>query len=122
MNQNIDVIVTMNADQHLPANVKIVALSAAERFTKSLKPMLICWAIAIACILVPVFHFVLVPGFLLFGLLQFYLHFKKTEFLNSGDVTCPHCQKIFAPEHSSFNWPKHEQCPNCQAGLILRKI
>ncbi len=86
-----------------------IACERTDLVKNSLKQLLRLWGIALLCILIPVLHFVLVPGFLVLGLIFGYralgykFRFEKTSCL------CPECKKeiffkdLWIRENSRFN-------------------
>jgi hypothetical protein len=119
MSVPVTVIAAMDTEKQNTAVVETRTLSLADRLWRSAKVLGTCWGIGILCILVPVFHFVLVPAFLLIGIGMFYRQMLFHEVLISGQICCPKCQKEFAATANAFNWPKRETCAACDAALIL---
>ena len=109
-------------DKSSEANVEIVILTQGGRLFRAMKGLGICWAIAVFCVLIPILHFILVPLFLLIGIVMFLQQFGQKFYFASGSVRCPSCQTDMKPREGAFDWPKEEICGNCRAILkIYRK-
>ncbi len=115
----LKITVAMDADKTGTTEASVRTLSKGERFMIGLRATGITWGIAVLCVLIPVFHFILVPAFLFAGLVMFFIQYRKTEFLKSAQVKCPKCANIFHLKNLSFNWPLRQTCPNCQMVLLL---
>ena len=94
-------------------------LSQRERLIAGLKVMGMCWGIAILTVFVPVLHFVLVPGFLIGGIVGFFIRFRLTELMESTQAKCPECGQTFEIKNFSFNWPLRKNCPKCEMVLLF---
>jgi hypothetical protein len=116
----VTVLVRNDLDKQSSAELMIESLSAGGRFKRALKPLAICWGAAILCVLIPVLHFFLVPSGILLGLFLFYRQMTFHELLVGGLITCPQCSQGYQVATAAFNWPKRENCPQCEAELIVR--
>ncbi len=117
----IKIIVAMDADKQSEAPARVRNFSSSERLMSGLKFLGMCWGIAILSILVPVLHFFLVPGFLLGGIIVFFIRYNRKDFIESMKIVCPNCQRDFEIANLSFNWPLRQACPQCQMILLLKQ-
>ena len=77
------------------------------------------WALALASVLIPVAHFVLVPGFLLAGPVAAVLARRRSEVLLGGMVDCPKCHQSYDVGGGALQWPAQGQCPACRCVVRL---
>lgn len=73
-------------------SISINHLSQPERFRKAFKTFGIVFAIALVSILVPVFHFVLVPLFLIASFILALRQYNKVYEFKLKGVHCPQCK------------------------------
>ena len=118
---DIIVVVRNDLDKQSRSQILVTSQTLFGRFKRASKVLAISWGIAILCILIPVLHFVLVPGGLLVGLFLFYRQISFHEMANGGTISCPKCNHEHQVVKEPFNWPKRENCPYCDAELILKK-
>ena len=78
------------------------------------------WAIAAVAIFIPVAHFVLVPGFLAFGLYQFAYRLGTPELACDARGSCPDCGTEQALDVAPrWRMPQPVTCSSCHRGLTL---
>jgi|ETNmetMinimDraft_26_1059896.scaffolds.fasta_scaffold237236_1 hypothetical protein len=118
----VAVRVMLVLDEAGRADVYIHQLDARERMLRALKVWGICWGLSLASVLVPVMHFVLVPGFFLAGPLAGWLAHRRTESLLGGQVQCPKCQRRFDIGAGGVVWPLQAPCPGCRTVLRLAPV
>ena len=76
------------------------------------------WLVALVTVFIPVAHFVLVPGFGLFGLYVFFRRFRESVVPTSVTGICPDCQTEQQFEvDGQWVLPKTLTCRNCHRGL-----
>lgn len=68
---------------------------AGARIRRATKFFLIFLFAAIVSLLIPVLHFLLVPGFLLAALIMSVIKFKETGSIDLTRFGCPSCAKEF---------------------------
>lgn len=83
----------INFDGTILPSVELVIHSYTlnERFKRSLKMFLLLFFSSIACILIPVLHFVLVPLFLILSLVMPFRKFKESKSIDLKSLNCPGC-------------------------------
>jgi hypothetical protein len=79
------------SDQEGDANIRIRSFDRPARVRRAFGGLAMWWAVAIACVFIPVAHFLLVPGFLIFGLFTFVQRLKTTAIVVAAHGTCPDC-------------------------------
>ena len=91
-----------------------------ERMRRALKMGGMTWGIALACVLIPLAHFVLVPGFLLAGPIVAYFVFQQTDVVLGGEGTCPRCLKPIQISRTKLQWPISDLCIHCQSTVEIQ--
>ena len=74
-------------------NIPVTHLSQSDRLRKALKTFGFVFALALVSILIPVFHFVLVPLFLLASVVMAFRQYNKIYEFNLAGVPCPKCNE-----------------------------
>lgn len=90
------------------------SFSARERTKNSLVQFSIFFGLALGSVFIPVFHFVLVPLFLLIAPFMAWKTYKQEVLLEECKVICPECQQEVGIPKKSGQWPLHEPCPHCR--------
>ncbi|AGH94983.1 hypothetical protein [Pseudobdellovibrio exovorus] len=102
-------------------DLPVVHFSYTSRIKRSTQVFLIFFLSGILSILIPVLHFVLVPGLILTAFVMAYLKFKEVAVIDlSGGLMCPECQSNIDEKKISFK--KEEvrarlHCFGCGQGL-----
>lgn len=94
-------------------------LPANERAMRSLKVLGILWVVAFITIFVPVLHFVLVPLFLLLGIVFATTTWMEKSWIVKGSIPCPNCNKSIEFKEESESWPSKQRCPSCSFMLTI---
>jgi len=69
----------------------LTSQNLGQRLTRALAVLAACWAAAIVSIFFPVAHFILVPGFLVLGIVLAVVRGRERERLLTLRGTCPRC-------------------------------
>lgn len=117
----VQVITAMDADKTTVGNVETKTLTKSERLAFALKKAGLFWGIGIACIFIPVFHFVLVPTAILVGIFAFYRELGLAQQITQGTLICPVCQKSLEVNQAPFEWPKRMDCQTCQTRVLIEE-
>ena len=78
------------------------------------------WAVAAGCVFLPGLHFVLVPSFLVIGVVAGFRHLRDEEIVSSVRGPCPRCgleQTFAAGNRLTPAWSL--DCPSCHTNLSL---
>lgn len=102
-------------------HVSIITWSAQERSRRALKLLGACWGIGLFCVILPLVHFVLVPGMLIAGMIGFVHMSKQTTLVLGGKGICPECQKEFRIAKAVDQFPMAETCESCNASVSVTK-
>jgi hypothetical protein len=106
-------------DKNYNTQIELVQLSEVSRLLNGFAALGMFWLGAVVCILIPVLHFVLVPGGILAGIFMFVYKYAQKEMLVSGEIRCLHCNHEIKLKPAPFNWPKKELCPQCGTELVI---
>ncbi len=103
-----------------PANIRVTAFTQQEQRIRALKSLLTFWTIAALCILIPIAHFILVPGFLIGGGIAASRRWKTVEEGIDATGSCPACgNKIRIKLDKRADLPQWKDCPECADPLEL---
>ena len=102
-----------SAREPVAATLHVEPLSAGARFRRGVVRLVVCWVLAVACVLVPLLHFVLVPGLIILGPVLAWLATRATVEVKSERIGCPRCEKETGVEQGSTGWPVSLRCSLC---------
>ena len=103
-----------------PAVVDVTTASPGQRFARAARSAAVLWAFAVGFVFVPGLHFVLVPTFLILGLVAGLRQLRATEVVAGVHGTCPRCgreQDFTAGNRLTPIWTL--DCPVCHNTLTL---
>ncbi len=104
-----------------PARMEVLAFSQQETKMRGIQALLGLWLVAAVCILIPVAHFVLVPGFLIAGVYVARKRWNTPEEGIAAEGPCPACGKQIRIElDKNAELPQWHDCPECGEPLELR--
>lgn len=101
---------------------KGLPISRKELTFSSLKKLGSFWVLAVISVVIPVLHFVLVPLFLVMGVVAFFRQMKNTHFLKDGEFICPSCSRKSAIKNFYFENGKRFQCKTCHNQLVVETL
>lgn len=100
--------------------VTVISYDRQSRRGRALKALGTFWGCALGSVFIPVAHFLLVPGFFIFGIVQFFQRLGTRELGVGAHGTCPDCgaeQTLDLPPR--WKAPQQVTCKTCQRGLTL---
>lgn len=100
--------------RHSRGEVTLQEWDAGDRTRRALKTLGFLWAAALGSVLIPLAHFVLVPGLFLAGPIAAYWIYQNERMIVGGSASCPNCGKPFAIARSKVRWPLNDLCAECQ--------
>ena len=104
------------------AKMHLTSFSEHEQKVRSIKSLLGLWGIGAICILIPVAHFILVPAFLVGGVVVASRRWKTAEEGLDAEGVCPACSNnIQIPLEKNAELPQWHDCPQCGDPLELRE-
>ena len=120
--EKVEITANVNDDRHSEGIAYIKHYSPPERMMAAIKKLAIVWGIAILCILIPVFDFVLVPLGLILGVFFAHRTYKSEGLILSGSVKCPHCQTEVPLKKGELRWPLSEICQGCARVVRISRL
>jgi hypothetical protein len=102
------------------ATAEIEVFERGARVRRALKGLATAWLVAAASILIPLAHFVLVPGFVAFGVYLFVHRLKTAVTAHRAAGVCPDCgfeQEFDLP--ARWRPPHRVICRGCRRTLVL---
>ena len=114
-----------------PSNLDLVSeietdvrtLRVDEKAKEVVKTVGLFLGLALVSILIPVFHFVLVPLFLILTVVFGFRARKKNErLLHETKVTCLACGSPIKLKPTTFEWPLTFRCSKCAEPHRLRPL
>jgi len=106
-----------------PAEMYVITFSRQEQKIRALKSMMAFWAIAALSILIPIAHFILVPGFLIGGMIVASRRWKAKEERIKATGPCPACHnEICIKLDKNTELPQWKDCPECAEPLELQAV
>ena len=100
--------------------VTVTSFDDRARLRRAGKALGTWWACALGGVFIPVAHFFLVPGFFIFGIVQFFQRLGTRELGTGARGVCPDCgveQAFDLPPR--WKVPQQVVCRHCQRGLRL---
>ncbi len=105
----------------MSAEMRVTAFSIQERKMRALKTLLGFWLIATVCILIPIAHLILVPGFLIGGYIAAKRRWHTAEEGIDASGPCPACENdICIKLEKDADLPQWHDCPECSGPLELQ--
>ncbi|WP_413578474.1 hypothetical protein ACLVWU_08045 [Bdellovibrio sp. HCB290] len=93
--------------------LEVKSFNPAEKTRNALKKLALWWGLSLVSILIPVFHFVLVPLFFFLGFFFARKGYKSEGQILNGETTCPHCGAEVKVAKGELSWPMTEICQGC---------
>jgi len=117
----IEIEANVSDERREPGYVMVKYFSPPEKMTQALKKLGLFWGIALVSVLIPVFHFVLVPLFFFLGIFFGYRSYKSEGRVLGGETHCPHCKNEVKVKPAELQWPVSEICQNCARVVRMEK-
>jgi hypothetical protein len=108
-------------DRLVQSEGTVKEFSPQEKTIRALKVLGAFWGAAVVSILIPVLHFVLVPGFFIIGPIMANVKRNQQIEIENARFPCPECKKELEFKKISGNWPIRQTCPNCSSQLYFQK-
>jgi hypothetical protein len=113
---------TANSDHAEYGMADIHTFTPQMILMNSLKKLGMFWGMAVISVFLPVVHFVLVPLFLILGVV-FMIRARKYRYeITSGQVPCPRCQKEIVLGKAAFIEFHDEICQHCAGVARIRPV
>lgn len=101
--------------------VELMTWSKSDRSRRALKFLGTCWGIGLFSVILPLIHFVLVPGMLILGLVGFVRISAQENLILGGEGVCPECAKPFRIAKATYRFPMDELCEHCKSSVSLSR-
>lgn len=101
--------------------LSVVSLTVGERQRNALRWLGICWGLALASIPIALAHFILVPGFLIGGLVMAWRKYGEANQIMRQNAKCAYCDSPIEIAARPETWPFEVTCPNCRNILTIKK-
>ena len=101
-------------------SVKTTHYETSDRLTRAVVRLTGFWAAAAVSAFIPLAHFVLVPAFLIVGIMMAVGAYRTDRALNNAMGVCPACQEeVEIKMEADDTIPKWTYCPRCNAPLHI---
>lgn len=80
-----------------------------------------CFLAACASVFIPIFHFFLVPGFLIASVVMIIIYSQPDQ-LNSAQALCPHCHSNFLLSKGKPEFPIEDICATCHRKIEIQLV
>jgi len=105
------------------AEMHATAFTKQEQKTRALKTFLLFFLIASVCVFIPIAHFILVPGFLIGGIVAAKRRWNKDREGIDAKGDCPACNNhICINLEKNAELPQWHDCPECGDALELQVV
>jgi hypothetical protein len=116
----VPVTLTVFGATPVPAVAVVQRRSLASRMGRAGVGLAVAWLLAFPAIFLPVLHFVLVPGFVIGGVVLAAQRLREDRTLARVEGTCPRCRAALdATPGGRFRLPRSVQCLHCKNTLTL---
>jgi len=101
-----------------PATMSIATFSERERKIRGIQSLLLFWSIATISVLIPIAHIILVPSFLIGGVVVAKRRWNRGEEGISAEGDCPSCTHAITIDlEKKAELPQWHHCPQCNDSL-----
>lgn len=117
--------VRVDGNSHNSQPIPFEYFSAQRRFLRAIRIFAIFLSAALVSVLVPILHFVLVPGLLLVAILMFFFTITEVGSLDLSNFKCPLCQNLVQQKSATFrSLPAKctNFCPECRRNLEIQTL
>jgi len=112
---------SQTSDKNKPAKMNLFLFTQQEQKMRALKSLMAFWGIAALCVLIPIAHFILVPGFFVAGIIVASRRWKAGEEGIDATGACPACNnEICLKLDKNAELPQWKDCPECGDPLELQ--
>ena len=106
-----------------PAVAVVRHRNLASRLGRATLGLVIAWLLAFPAVFLPVLHFVLVPGFVIGGVVLAAQRLREDRTLARVEGTCPRCGvALDATPGGRFRLPRAVQCVHCKNTLTVTAV
>jgi hypothetical protein len=113
-------IASSSAGNESPVTFQIRELNPAERKEIAIRTLGIFWGLSLVTLPLPPIHWLTVPGFFLFGIVQCLKKLREGSHFEPFQFPCPECKQEVTVPAQTVQEPLEVVCPHCRYGLKLR--
>jgi hypothetical protein len=99
--------------------IEIESWDLKERQKRATKWSLMFFGFGIVSVLVPIFHFILVPGFIISSPIAYFFFMRQQSMIIGGEGVCPNCLQTFKIARSSNKIPMDDKCDKCNGWVRI---
>lgn len=110
-----EVVIYIDGLSPLTTKLPLVEIPKRERVLRAGKSLGILWACAVGAAFIPMLHFILVPGFLLAGILFAANGYSDDQRIGDPKLTCLKCKSPLSLKDLADQFPKYLRCESCGA-------
>ncbi len=122
MEERLNIKALAAGGEEKPGWVNIKTFTASERNGRAFKFLGLYWGLALVSVLIPLAHFVLVPGFFFIGIFVAFYVRSAQSLVTGGETTCPFCQAQVQIVRMPLEWPLNDKCSACQRSFSIEKV
>lgn len=120
--QSTEILIKDNEDNTSPGTLVSTLYEPGERLSRAGIRLAAFWAAALVAVFIPLAHFVLVPAFLIAGIVMAISAYRMDQAPNEVTGTCPAChEEMSIPLEANDKLPKWTYCPLCNASLQIQR-
>jgi hypothetical protein len=116
-------MVRSNDFKTLPVTGTVKVSTPNERLISALKKLGIFWGLGGICVFIPLAHFILVPTFVIAGMVAFFKDLQHTHSVQEPRFVCPSCLKQNSYRKTFYF---HDEirfyCTSCAEQLVLANV
>lgn len=107
------ILISYENQPQLEGMLDVEEYDSATRMRNALKSLALFWALALVSVILPIAHFVLVPGFFLAGPFVAYTKYNQQSKVVGGKAQCAACRSPLKIESGTLKMPMTELCDQC---------
>lgn len=119
--EKLKVKIVKNGKPDSSGEVEVLHWTKRDRILRATAGLLIGWTVAAFSIVVPIVHFVTVPGFFIVGIIACLALYGSTEGAKGGKGICPECKQEFRIE-GGRSVPFDDVCNHCRAHFRIEGV
>lgn len=122
LTQACPVRLTTNSGKQSSGTVQIQIWSPQYRTRRALKTLGLFWGLSLVTVIIPLLHFVLVPGLFIAGPIVAWVIYRQERMILGGEGICPQCGKAFAIVRAQEHWPLRDVCSHCHEEVRVERL
>jgi len=121
LGEPLAVSIVAPAGKRAPGEGRLQRWSPRARTLRGLRFLAFCWAMSVLCVLIPLAHFVLVPGFFIAGPIGAWRLSRQDRIILGGEGICPACAALLVIVRGPDRWPRPDLCTRCQTAVTIER-